>query len=69
MSFVYAEKKIIMINNDTIHTLTDYSDTKTSFDNNGSNWSEPAKRALKRFGMIKTVVLRPKCCLSFCRKQ
>ena len=65
MSFVYAEKNRITINDNTIHTLAIYSDTKISFDNNASNWSEPTRRALKQYGLIKTLILNQTCCLSF----
>ena len=65
MSFVYAEKNRITINDDTIYTLAIYSDTKISFDNNASNWSEPTRRALKQYGLIKTLILNQTCCLSF----
>ena len=42
-----------------------YSDTKVSFDNNPSNWSEATQKVLKQYGLIKTLILNSTCCLSF----
>lgn len=65
MSFVYAEKNSVTINDNLIYTLAVYSDTKISFDNNASNWSIPTRQVLLQYGLIKTLILNPTCCLSF----
>lgn len=65
MSFVYAEKCLLNFDNETIKTLSIYSDTKVSTGENRSNWSSKYVKVLDQYGLIKTLILCPTCCISF----
>ena len=58
MSFVYAEK-----NN---YCTEIYSDTKATFDEKSKlNWGENTRNAMGAYGIIKTIIVRDNCCISF----
>lgn len=58
MSFIFAEK-------DRLST-TIYSDTKVTFDEQSKlNWGENTRRAMGAYGIIKTIIVRDNCCISF----
>ena len=58
MSFVFAEK-----NEDC--TMI-YSDTKVTFDEQSKlNWGENTRNAMGTYGIIKSIIVRDNCCVSF----
>lgn len=58
MSFVFAEK------NKSLTTI--YSDTKVTFDEQSKlNWGENTRNAMSAYGIIKTIIVRDNCCISF----
>lgn len=58
MSFVYAEK-------DKYCTKI-YSDTKVTFDEQSKlNWGENTRNAMGAYGIIKSIIVRDNCCISF----
>ena len=65
MSFIYAEKNRLVCNSEIIQTLSIYSDTKVSFNDNFSNWSKPTRRYLEQYGIVKSLILHSTCCISF----
>lgn len=66
MSFIYAEKKNLLIDG-KIHPITHiYSDTKITLEGTSTlNWGDQTRKAISRYGMIKTIIISPKCCISF----
>lgn len=66
MSFVYAEKNYIQFQNEK-HPITHiYSDTKITLDEASSlNWKPYIYNAVKKYGIIKSIILNPRCCISF----
>jgi len=64
MSFVYAEQSNI----ENVASVHIYSDTKLTFDDrspNIANWGNATLRRVMRFGLVKSMIISPKCCLSF----
>lgn len=58
MSFIFAEKS---------KSLTAiYSDTKVTFDERSKlNWGEKTRNAMGVYGIIKSIIVRDNCCVSF----
>ena len=66
MSFVYAIKYIRECEGHAHKCTHIYSDTKITLDGTSKlNWGEKTRSAIKRYGPIKLMFLRPKCCISF----
>ena len=65
MSFIYANKEELKFGDEVIKQLHICSDTKATFGNNYSNWTEKTKKAIDIWGIIKTLIITPKCCISF----
>lgn len=66
MSFIYAEKYTITNEEGQLDQLSIYSDTKVML--NGAiraNWSKKQKENIEKYGLIKSVIVSPKCCISF----
>lgn len=58
MSFIFAEK-------DKCCTKI-YSDTKVTFDEQSKlNWGVNTRNAMGEYGIIKTIIVRDNCCISF----
>lgn len=66
MSFVYAVKFPIECDGQTHKCTHIYSDTKISlYGAVKSNWGDKTRRAVERYGLIKSIIISPKCCISF----
>lgn len=66
MSFVYAEKIKNTIEDEQIQGIKIYSDTKVSIEGAvKTNWSEQQRKAIEKYGMCKSIIIDPKCCISF----
>ena len=65
MSFIYANKEELKFGDEVIKQLHICSDTKATFGNNYSNWTEKTKKAIDIWGIVKTLIITPKCCISF----
>lgn len=66
MSFVYAEKTNIVFDDETFNTLHIFSDTKlTIYGAVRANWGETTRRRIERYGIVKSMIIGPKCCISF----
>lgn len=66
MSFVYARKYTIEYEGGKLNSTDIYSDTKISLIGaNKANWSEMTRKNIEKYGLIKSVILNPKCCISF----
>lgn len=66
MSFIYAEKYTITNEEGQLDQLSIYSDTKVML--NGAiraNWSKKQKENIEKYGLIKSIIVSPKCCISF----
>lgn len=58
MSFIFAEK------NKALTAI--YSDTKVTFDERSRlNWGVKTQNAMSVYGMIKSIIVRDNCCVSF----
>lgn len=68
MSFVYAEKSAIKIGDEFHSVLNIYGDTKVTTDVNSpnkSNWGTDTYELVKRYGVLKTMIIEPRCCIAF----
>lgn len=66
MSFVYAEKINYTLEDKQIQGIKIYSDTKVSIEGAvKTNWSEQQRKAIEKYGMCKSIIIDPKCCISF----
>ena len=66
MSFVYAIKYARKCEGHTHKCTHIYSDTKLTLDGTSKlNWGKNTRRAIERYGLIKSVIINPKCCISF----
>lgn len=66
MSYIYAEKNCILIEDKKIPITHIYSDTKVTLDEASRlNWGTNTYNAINRYGMIKSIILTPRCCVSF----
>ena len=66
MSFVYAEKSKYIIGDEQVQGIKIYSDTKVSIAGAvKTNWSEEQRKAIEKYGMCKSIIIDPKCCISF----
>ena len=65
MSFVFAEKNHFLDGDQTIRTMSIFSDTKITFSEKFGNWSEITRKYIERYGMVKSLILSPTCCISF----
>lgn len=66
MSFVYAEKIKYTLEDKQIQGIKIYSDTKVSIEGAvKTNWSEQQRKAIEKYGMCKSIIIDPKCCISF----
>ena len=68
MSFVYAEK--VQIEDDGIVTPLFHilSDTRLRFDEkypNKNSWGELLFQRMQKYGTVKSVIINPRCCISF----
>ena len=64
MSFVYAEKNYIQFQNEKYPITHIYSDTKITLDEASSlNWKPYIYNAVKKYGIIKSIILNPRCCI------
>lgn len=68
MSFVYAEKTNINIDGEVIPITAIYGDTKITLDEraaNKSNWGENTLKLIQQHGLLKTMIIEPRCCICF----
>lgn len=66
MSFVYAVKFPIECDGHTHKCTHIYSDTKISlYGAIKSNWGDMTRRSVERYGLIKSIIISPNCCISF----
>ena len=66
MSFVYAVKGSIDYNGDIQEFTHIYSDTKVSLVGVcKDNWGDRTREIIEKFGLIKSIIVSPKCCVSF----
>lgn len=66
MSFIYAEKNYILIEDKKIPITHIYSDTKITLDEASKlNWGTNTYNAINRYGLIKSIIIAPRCCISF----
>lgn len=66
MSFVYAEKETMYLTNQTLKSINIFSETKIGFKGAAKlNWPEEESREILKYGMIKSIIISPTCCLSF----
>lgn len=66
MSFVYAVKSPIEFDGQTHQLAHIYSDTKISlFGAIKANWGDMTRRSVERYGLIKSIIISPTCCISF----
>lgn len=66
MSYIYAEKSYILFEDKKIPNTHIYSDTKITLDEAGKlNWGTNTYNAINRYGMIKSIIISPRCCISF----
>lgn len=66
MSFVYAIKHTIEYHGDVYKCTDIYSDTKVSLEGTSrANWGDRTRNQIEKYGLIKTIILSPKCCISF----
>ena len=66
MSFVYAVKFPIECDGQTHKCTHIYSDTKISlYGAVKSNWGDKTRCAVERYGLIKSIIISPNCCISF----
>lgn len=66
MSFVYA-RKYTKEYGGCVYRFTDiYSDTKILLEGTSRlNWGNITRKLIEKYGLIKTVIVSPKCCISF----
>ncbi|WP_394963691.1 hypothetical protein [Candidatus Allofournierella excrementigallinarum] len=66
MSFVYAVKEIIKYDSCMRELTYIYSDTKISLDGTcKSNWGTQTREMIEHYGLIKSMIVGPRCCISF----
>jgi len=65
MSFIYAEKNLFCDNAETVKTISILSDTKILFTRNFGDWSDITRKYIELYGMVKSIILCPTCCVSF----
>lgn len=66
MSFVYAKKYCLELDGQKHACTNIFSDTKISlFGTSAANWGRQTKRAIEQYGLIKSMIVEPKCCISF----
>ncbi len=66
MSFVYAFKYEAEFDHDICKYTDIYSDTKISLEGTSKyNWGEKTIKAIEKYGMVKSIIIAPKCCISF----
>lgn len=66
MSFIYAEKIKYHFEDEQLDLLKIYSDTKVKLTGAvKSNWSAKQQKYVEAYGIIKSVVVSPNCCVSF----
>lgn len=66
MSFVYAIKYTRECEGHAHKCTHIYSDTKLTLDGTSKlNWGDNTRSAIERYGLIKSVIINPKCCISF----
>lgn len=66
MSFVYAEKNEVKYDGEIYHNIDIFSDTKTTLTGAVlSNWSDKTRKAIEKYGFLKSIIIGPSCCISF----
>lgn len=66
MSFVYAKKYNEEINGEIFCRTNIFSDTKISLEGTSNcNWGAKTRKVLEKYGLIKSIIISPKCCISF----
>ena len=68
MSFVYAEKSNITEDGKILPITAIYGDTKITLNDraaNKSNWGESTFELVKKYGILKTMIIEPRCCIAF----
>lgn len=66
MSFIYAIKHSIENDGQTYKCTNVYCDTKTLlYGASKLNWGEKTRRSIERYGLIKSIIVAPRCCISF----
>lgn len=66
MSFIYAEKNYIQCLDQRFPVTHIYSDTRLVIDEaSGLNWKPSTLSIVKKYGIIKSIILSPRCCISF----
>lgn len=68
MSFIIAEKSTIVVDNAEIKQTQIWGDTKLTPNfaaANKANWGIKTFNLILRYGIVKTVIVGPKCCISF----
>lgn len=66
MSFIYAKKYHEEINGEFFCRTNIFSDTKISLEGTSNcNWGTKTRKVLEKYGLIKSIIISPKCCISF----
>lgn len=68
MSFIYAEKGVDKVDNQGLPYLFIYGDTKFTpvpGAPNIKNWGKRTFEIVSRYGLVKSMIVAPKCCVSF----
>ena len=68
MSFIYAEKTVIKFDDQNyplLHIMGDTRFTPVPGVPNNKNWGKKTFEMLMRYGIVKSMIVGPKCCISF----
>lgn len=68
MSFIYAEKTVIKLGDQeypSLHVMGDTKFTPVPQTPGILNWGEKTFSYVSRYGLVKSMIVRPKCCISF----
>lgn len=66
MSFVYAKKYTTEYEGGVHKRIDIYSDTKVLLEGTSkANWGDRTRNQIEKYGLIKTIIVSPKCCISF----
>lgn len=66
MSFVYAVKESVKYDSCMREVTCIYSDTKISLDGTcKANWGDQTRKMIEHYGLIKSIIVGPRCCISF----
>lgn len=66
MSFIYAIKHTTEYEGDVYKCVDIYSDTKVLLEGTSkANWGDRTRKQIEKYGLIKTIIVSSKCCISF----